>query len=407
MDKPVHHPAETPADATHARGRRKPPLWVLILATALSSFALQVMVPAMPGLVDVFGVPYGTVQVTLTAYLVGLTAGQLVYGPLSDRFGRRPVLMAGFVLFLVGTAFCIFAWDIGALIVGRVLQAVGGCSGIVLSRAIVRDIYDRERAAQMIAYITAGMVIAPMIGPVIGGYLYEWYGWQSIFWFVLAAGLFVTAACGLFLHETHFDRGATTTTRDLIDGFGVLLRIRRFRGYSLQVAFTTASFYSFLGGAAFVAVEVMGRSASGYAWWFVMISGSYMAGNFTSGRIGGRVGLDRMITIGTVLSMAGGFVMLAVELSGALTIESFFLLAGVMSVGNGFSMPNGFAGAVSVDPQRAGTASGLSGALQMGIGAVLMTAVGHTVDDSALPVVAMMLVGAICAWLSHLHGVRR
>jgi MFS transporter, DHA1 family, multidrug resistance protein len=386
MHVPGHHPAEDMADATDARIRRIrriPPLWVLIVATALASFALQVLVPAMPGLVHVFGVDYGTVQASLTVYLVGLTVGQLLYGPLSDRFGRRPVLLAGFGLFLLGTLACIFAWDIGALLLGRALQAFGGCAGIVLSRAIVRDIYERERAAQMIAYITAGMVIAPMAGPVVGGYLYEWYGWQAIFWFVLAFGVFVTASCAL------------------------LLRMRRFRGYALQVAFTTASFYSFLGGAPFVAQEIMGRSAAGYGWWFVLISGSYMAGNFTSGRIGARVGSDRMISIGTVLSLVGGIVLLIVTLAGMLDLPSFFLISGVISVGNGFSMPNGFAGAVSVDPARAGTASGLAGALQMGIGAILMTVVGHTLSDSAMPVVVMMLVGAFFAWLSHLHGMRR
>ncbi len=395
------------ADATNAKIRRIPPLWVLIVATALSSFALQVLVPAMPGLVHVFGVDYGTVQASLTVYLIGLTVGQLVYGPLSDRFGRRPVLLAGFGLFLLGTLACVFAWDIGALLLGRALQAFGGCAGIVLSRAIVRDIYERERAAQMIAYITAGMVIAPMAGPVVGGYLYEWYGWQAIFWFVLAFGLFTTGACALLLHETHHDRGPTTTMADLFGGFGVLLRLRRFRGYALQVAFTTASFYSFLGGAPFVAQEIMGRSAAGYGWWFVLISGSYMAGNFTSGRIGARVGSDRMISIGTVLSLAGGIVLLIVTLAGMLDLPSFFLISGVISVGNGFSMPNGFAGAVSVDPTRAGTASGLAGALQMGIGAILMTVVGHTLSDSAMPVVIMMLVGAFFAWLSHLHGMKR
>ena len=407
MHVPRHHPAEAMEDATHARIRRIPPLWVLIVATALSSFALQVLVPAMPGLVHVFGVDYGTVQASLTVYLIGLTVGQLVYGPLSDRFGRRPVLLAGFGLFLVGTVCCVFAWDIGALLMGRALQAFGGCSGIVLSRAIVRDIYEREKAAQMIAYITAGMVVAPMAGPVIGGYLYEWYGWQAIFWFVLAFGVFTTAACALLLHETHHDRGPTTTMADLFGGFAVLLRMRRFRGYSLQVAFTTASFYSFLGGAPFVAQEIMGRTASGYGWWFVMISGSYMAGNFISGRIGGRVGSDRMIMIGTVLSMIGGFVLLGVTLAGQLDLHGFFLISGVISVGNGFSMPNGFAGAVSVDPTRAGTASGLAGSLQMGIGAILMTIVGHTLSDSAMPVVVMMLAGAVFAWLSHLHGMKR
>tara|TARA_B100000676_G_C18032965_1_gene819947 strand:- start:740 stop:1885 length:1146 start_codon:yes stop_codon:yes gene_type:complete len=378
----------------------------LILITAISSFALQIVVPAMPGLALDFGTSFGIAQMSLSAFLVGMVLGQLVYGSLSDRYGRRPVLLAGLTLFLAGSFFCLFAWDITPLIVGRVLQAIGSSAGIVLSRAIIRDLYDRERSAQMLAYITAAMVIAPMVSPIIGGYLYEWFGWQAIFWFVIAFGVFVTGSCFLWLHETHFERGVTSSFADMLRGFGYLLRLRRFRGYAFQVAFTTASFYSFLGGASAVAINVYGTSASGYGWWFILISGGYMTGNFISGRIGRRVRSDRMITVGTVLSLLGCLVLLSVYLVGGLTSAVFFLICGLVSVGNGFSMPNGFAGAVSVDPSRAGAASGLSGALQMGIGATLMTVVGHTLSDTPLPVILMMLIGATLAWLAHLHGMK-
>tara|TARA_Y100001934_G_scaffold760_1_gene1001 strand:+ start:537 stop:1754 length:1218 start_codon:yes stop_codon:yes gene_type:complete len=393
-------------DAPPGNPLRRPPLWVLILITAISSFALQIVVPAMPGLALDFGTSFGIAQMSLSAFLVGMVLGQLVYGSLSDRYGRRPVLLAGLTLFLAGSFFCLFAWDITPLIVGRVLQAIGSSAGIVLSRAIIRDLYDRERSAQMLAYITAAMVIAPMVSPIIGGYLYEWFGWQAIFWFVIAFGVFVTGSCFLWLHETHFERGVTSSFADMLRGFGYLLRLRRFRGYAFQVAFTTASFYSFLGGASAVAINVYGTSASGYGWWFILISGGYMTGNFISGRIGRRVRSDRMITVGTVLSLLGCLVLLSVYLVGGLTSAVFFLICGLVSVGNGFSMPNGFAGAVSVDPSRAGAASGLSGALQMGIGATLMTVVGHTLSDTPLPVILMMLIGATLAWLAHLHGMK-
>ena len=386
---------------------RRPPVWVLILATSLGPFALQALVPAMPGLARDFGVSFGVAQMSLTSYLVGMTVGQLAYGPLSDRFGRRPVLLAGLAVFLAGSVCCLLAGDIAPLIAGRALQALGGCAGIVLARAIVRDLYDRERAAQMIAYVTAGMIVAPMIGPVVGGYLYEWFGWPSVFWFILAFGVLVTLACLALLHETHPARGRTETFGQIVRGCWMLLRIRRFRGYSFQVAFTAASFFSFLGGAAAVAVDLFGRSASEYGWWFVLISLSYMTGNFMSARIGRRVGSDRMIAIGTTFSLAAACAMLATLLAGGFTLALFFLLSGAMSVGNGFSMPNGFAGAVSVDPSRAGTASGLSGALQMGTGAVAITIIGHSLADSPLPVVLMMLAMSLFAWLAHFHGMRR
>jgi DHA1 family bicyclomycin/chloramphenicol resistance-like MFS transporter len=407
MDIRPHSQPEGTPDAMRTVTPRKPPLAVLILITAISAFALQIIVPAMPGLAHEFNTSFGVAQMSLSAYLVGMTVGQLLYGPLSDRFGRRPVLLGGLAIFMAGSLCCVFAWDIEPLIFGRLLQAFGSSAGMVLSRAIVRDLYDRERAAQMLAYITAAMVLAPMISPIIGGHLYEWFGWHAVFWFVIGVGIAVTAASFIWLHETHFDRGVTATMGELWQGFGYLIRLRRFRGYAFQVAFTTAAFYSFLGGASPVAINVYGITAAGYGWWFILISGGYMTGNFISGRIGQRVGSDHMITVGTVLSMLGCLVLLGVYLAGGLNVAGFFLISGVVGIGNGFSMPNGFAGAVSVDPSRAGTASGLSGALQMGLGATLMTVVGYTFSDSPLPVIAMMLTGSVFAWLAHLHGMRK
>ena len=395
-------PERPPAAAPAAR---RPPLWVLILATALAPFAMQAQVPALPGMAREFGTDFGTMQLSLGAYLLGMAAGQLFYGPLSDRFGRRLMLLAGMAVFLAGTLVCLAAWDVLPLAAGRACQALGGCSGVVLSRAIVRDLFERERAAQMIAYITAGMILAPTVAPLVSGHLYQWFGWRSVFWLVLAFGAVAVWTCFALLHETHVERARQESFRQLWRGCGALLRQRRFCGYAFQVAFTTASFYSFLGSASLVAIDIFGRSAAGYGWWFVLISGCYMAGNIVSARIGARVGSDRMIAIGTAFSMAMAAVLLAVLLAGGLDVAGFFLLAGAMSVGHGFSMPNGFAGTVSVDPRRAGTASGLAGALQMTIGAAAMTAVGQTLTDSPLPVVLAMLAMAVLAWLAHLRGV--
>ncbi len=389
----------------HAKVRR-PSLWVLVMISSISPLALQALVPAMPGLARDFGTSFSITQMSLSVYLVGMVVGQLVYGPLSDRFGRRPVLLAGLSIYVCGTLFCLVAGDIAPLIFGRALQALGGSAGMVLARAIIRDVYDSESSAQMISYTTAGMILAPMIGPIIGGYLYEWYGWQAVIWLVLAIGIVVTGVCVLALQETNIFRSSSVSFRDMVRGCGVLLRLRRFQGYAFQVAFTTASFFSFLGGASAVAVNIYGRSASEYAVWFVLVSGSYMTGNFISGRISRRLGIDRMITIGTVFSMITACLMMAILLFGSFGLGHFFILVGMMSLGNGFSMPNGFAGIVSVDPGRAGTASGVSGALQMALGAIAMTIVGHTLDQSPMPVVVMMLILSVLAWLAHLHGTR-
>lgn len=386
--------------------RRRPSLLVLVMISSIGPLALQVLVPAMPGLASDFHTDFPVTQMSLSVYLIGIVAGQLVYGPLSDRFGRRPVLIAGLVVYVGGTLFCLVAWDIGALIIGRAFQALGGSAGIVLARAIIRDIHDREGSAQMLAYVTAGMILAPMIGAIAGGYLYEWYGWQSVMLLALAIGLLVTGVCIVVLSETNTRRTSRTSFRDMTRDCARLLRKRLFLGYALQVAFTTATFFTFLGGAPAVAVVIYGRSPSEYALWFVLVSGSYMTGNFISGRISRRVGIDRMITIGTAVSSAVAVVMVVLFVSGWFGLIHFFVLAGVMSLGNGFSMPNGFAGIVSVEPGRAGTASGLSGALQMGLGAMAMTVVGHTLTDSPMPVIVIMLVLALLALIAHLHGTR-
>ncbi len=377
---------------------------VLVMIASIGPLALQVLVPAMPGLASDFDTDFSVTQLSLSVYLIGIVAGQLVYGPFSDRFGRRPVLITGLVVYIGGTLFCLVAWNIEALIIGRALQALGGSAGIVLARAIIRDMHDREGSAQMLAYVTAGMIVAPMVGAIAGGYLYEWYGWQSVMILALTIGLLVTGVCIVVLSETNTKRTSRTSFRDMVRDCARLLGKRLFLGYALQVSFTTATFFTFLGGASAVAVTIYERSPSEYALWFMLVSGSYMTGNFISGRISRRIGIDRMITIGTTVSSLAALVMVALFLFGWFGLVHFFVLAGVMSLGNGFSMPNGFAGIVSVEPGRAGTASGLSGALQMGLGAIAMTVVGHTLTDSAMPVIVIMLILAFLALIAHVHG---
>jgi len=400
-------PPQTMIEDTRTTATRRPPLIILILVAAMGPLALQILVPSMPGLVDFFGVPFHIVQLSLMLYLIGLAVAQLIYGPLSDRFGRRPVMLAGIGIYLAGTVICLVAPGIEILLVGRVMQAVGGCSGMVLSRAIIRDLYERDRAASMIAYVTVAMVVAPMVAPIIGGYLDVWFGWQAVFVFVLAYGLVVLASCLVGLHETLKSHRGLSRLSDFALAFGYLLRSRRFLGYSLQVAFTSGTFFSFLGGAAYVVVDIMGGTAVDYGLWFLFISAGYMSGNFIAGRITPRLGSDHMISLGTSISLVGTLILLVVTLANGLTVASLFMVSCIASFGNGFAMPNGFAGAVSVDPSRAGAASGLSGFMQMTISAAMMRMVGVWLDDTALPMVAMMVAGALLAFLVHRWGTAR
>ena len=277
---------------------KKPSLLILIAVTAMGPLAINIFLPSMPGMAGEMDTDYATVQLTLSLYLVGLSVAQLLYGPLSDRFGRRPLMLTGLGIFLGGTLMCALAPTIAILIAGRMLQAIGGCAGMVLGRAIVRDIYDRERSASMIAYITMAMVVAPMFAPIIGGVLDEWLGWRYSFVFVAVAGSVVLVGCALVLAETH----SPERRQALVDAhirFTGLFRIPAFYGYTFQLSFSSAVFFGFLGGAPYMVVQLMGYPPSTFGFYFVIVSICYMSGNFTAARTSTRFGADRMILIGT------------------------------------------------------------------------------------------------------------
>lgn len=404
-------PAQTPPDSASsaaparpqvsARPSPRPSLGILIAVTALGPMALNIFIPSMPGMTSVFGVDYGTIQLTLTLYLFGIAGAQLFMGPLSDRFGRRPVLLAGIGLFLAGSLGAALAQSIAMLIVARVVQAIGGCAGLVLGRAIVRDTHSREESASMIGYITMAMVVAPMMAPLIGGYLDQWFGWRSTFFAVLAVGGIVLALAARLLHETHHDRRLGVGPLEMLGGFAVLLRDRAFAGYAVNVSFTTAVFFAFLAGAPYIMIQVMERPSSEYGLYFMLNAVSYMAGNFASGRLATRVGAERMIFTGSLLALIG--VSLLAALAVGTTMIPLFLFAPVMFVGvaNGLSLPSATASAISVRPDLAGTASGLVGCLQMMVGGLATLLVGHLQDDTVFPMVAVMSGAAIIAFLGY------
>lgn len=383
-----------------------PSVPLLIAMSAIGPLALNIFVPSMPGLATAFQASYGTVQLTLTLYLVGVAAGQLLYGPLSDRFGRRPLLLGGIAVFLGASVLCALAASIGWLILGRVLQAVGGCSGLVLSRAIVRDVYGRERSASVIAYVTMAMAVAPMVAPAIGGYLDVWMGWRASFLLLAGLGAGLLAWSLLRLHETNGDPRPLPGAFGMLSGFGSLLARPAFLGYSLNTAFTSAVFFGFLAGAPYVMTELLREPPSSYGAFFVLVSGGYILGNFLAGRLSVRVGTDRMVLLGSLLSAAGVALMAGWLLGAGLSPIALFLPMALVGVGNGVSMPNAIAQAISVDPRAAGTASGLLGCLQMGVGAVATAVIGALKGASATPMVAVMAAFAILTLGSYWVGSR-
>ena len=383
-------------------------LALLMAMTAIGPATLNIVVPAMPALVKQLGSDTGTVQFTLSLYLLSLATAQLLLGPLSDRFGRRPVVLAGLALNVAASLAAIAASSIGGLIGARVIQALGASSGIVIGRAIIRDLYERDRAAAMIGLVTTAMVIAPMISPLIGGILDTAFGWEAIF-------LFISMLCGavllwavLALPET---RPATVahTPGTMITEWRALMGNAKFHGYVLCGALGSAPFFTFLGGGPHVVVTLMGRTSAEYGLWFVVTSLGYMAGNFTASRLSQRFGVDSMIMAGIVFELIGAsltaLLVATIPETGPAII---FLPQLLISYGNGLLLPNSIAGAISLRPQAAGAASGMTGFVQMAVGAASTQAVSIVLTGAsdAMPM-AWMLVAAVIATAAAFWGLVR
>lgn len=384
-------------------------LALLIAITAVGPLSLNILTPAMPGLIVSFGADPGVVQLTLSLYLLGMAISQLVLGPLSDRFGRRPVMLAGLVLTVVASFAALATTSITGLIIARTAQAFGATTGIVIGRAAIRDLYDRDRAASMIGWVTMAMVVAPMIAPLIGGSLDTALGWHSIFVFV---GLFAAAVLAwtmVALPETRAvptSEGMTALLRET----AVLVRDRNFIGYALVATFNSAMFFTFIGGAPHVVVTIMHRSSAEYGIWFVVLSAIYMAGNFAAGRWSAQFGVNAMIRAGvavTVLGAAVGILWVLIEPQGGPLV--IFAPQMIIGFASGFMLPSAIAGAVSVRPQAAGAASGITGFMQMGLGAATSQLVGHLLAGAAtpMPLAAIVLVLCVCGLVAFFALVRK
>jgi DHA1 family bicyclomycin/chloramphenicol resistance-like MFS transporter len=376
---------------------RRPSLAALIAVSMLSPFAINVVVPSLPAIERHFAADYGTVQLVLSLYLAAVAAAQIVLGPLSDRFGRRPVLIGGLALFLVASLGCVVAPNVESLIVLRVLQAAGGSAGLVLARAIVRDLYERRRAASMIGYLTMGFAIAPMLAPLIGGLLQGAFDWRASFWFMAAFGAVSLAIAWRGIAETNLERADRLDLATLLGDFRRLIREPSFLAFSGSASLSSGVFFAFLGGAPYVSENILHLSPTIYGTWFVLVAGGYAIGNFLSGRYAERAGIRRMIVGGSILAGLMVAVMPALFAAGLAHPASLFGPMFVLGIANGLVLPNALAGAISVVPRIAGAASGLAGAAQMGFGALFSAITGAMLagGETATPLfIAMGLAAA-------------
>ena len=378
----------------------------LILITGISALNMSIFLPSLAAMTAYFDTEYAVMQVSLSGYLAATAILQIFVGPLSDRYGRRPIVMGSLVIFILATLGALFSTTVEAFLFFRILQAaVATC--MVLGRAIVRDIVPDAQAASMIGYVTMGMALVPMVGPMIGGALEQAFDWHATFVFLVLAGIGTLALVHVDLGETLAKGGMGF--RAQVRSYPELFRSPRFWGYVMCAAFGSGAFFALLGGASFVGTTIFGLSP---VWNGIALGApavGYALGNFLSGRFSVRLGINKMALIGTGITIAGLGISVLLTLAGLVHPLVFFGFCTFLGLGNGLTLPNVMAGSISVRPHLAGTASGLGGAIMIGGGAALSQVAGSilTVDSGTLPLQLIMLLTSVLAFLSVVFVVWR
>jgi len=387
--------------------RTTPPhIMTLVFMAGLSALSMNVFLPSLPTMAAWFGTEYAVMQLALSLYLAVTAVLQLFVGPISDRYGRRPVLLVTIAAFLVFTLGTLVAPTVELFLVCRMGQALV-VTGMVLSRAIVRDMVDEAQAASMIGYVTMGMALVPMVGPALGGWLEEAFGWQASFWLMFVCGFGVLALIWADSGETA--RTRSTSLAAQVRGYPALLRARRFWGYCAVAAFTSGTFFAYLGGMPFVGSIVYGVTPTELGLYFAPTAIGYALGNFISGRFAVRVGVIAMIRAGSLLTLGGLVVQSLMMALTDMPVWLFFTMFAFLGLGNGMVLPSANAGMLSVRPELAGTASGLGGAIMIGGGAALSALTGALLTEQTgpWPLMAVMAVSAVLSVLAISYVARR
>jgi len=355
----------------------------------VSPVALNILLPALPDMANDLGLPISSVQLSFTLYLLALAIGQLLLGPLADRFGRRPVLLAGIVIHMLGCVVAANANDLTWLLVGRVLQALGGCTGMALARTIMLDRHSREVAAGKIGYITLSIGLSQAIAPTLGGYMNLMWGWQSLFYFSMILGSLSWLIVVFKLPETGTQH-ELRLSRVLVHYLEVI-KSPGYLPYALSTAVIASGFYLFIGSAPYLVADKLQGSSADYGTWFLWVSIGFMAGSFVAAKISKNQGIKRMIISGHVLSLAGGAILLF-SLYVEFTYLGLFVPMALYTFGRGFSQPNSQSAAISSTSLGPSTASGMIGFMQLLTGALVAQATPWLMATNSLLIPALILL---------------
>jgi len=368
---------------------------LLAFLTAMGPLSMDLYLPSLPAIGRDFAAEPAAVQLTISLYLLGFAAGQIAYGPLSDRHGRKPVMFAAMLIYCVATLVCALAPSIEALIAARALQAFGSSGAIVLARAVVRDLYDGPRAGRELSLMAMIMGLAPIVGPVIGSGLQAAFGWRSCFVFLILAGIAAAAAVRWLLPETLRKR-ADAPASGIVASIGVVARNRGALAHMGIIAAGYAGLFAFISGSPFVLQSVHALSPFGYALAFAIASGGYILGTLLAAKLVVRRGLDRTIGWGAVALAAGGLAMVLATALAPQAVAGFVAPMTLYLFGLGLAMPQALAGALQPFPERAGAASSLIGAVQQTVAAATGALVAHALGATAWPlVIGIAVPGAL------------
>lgn len=370
--------------------RRSPGLpFVAALASIVlvDALAVQLFLPVMPEIKKAYGLSDALVGLSFSGTLLVMAIATLVYGSLSDRYGRRPVLLAGLILFTAGGAVAALAGSISALIAGRIIQALGAGCGITLARVIARDGYGTRSLVKAIAYLSIASCLGPMFFPLLGGLLIDTLGWRSVMWFAALAGAVVTAIAYAVLYETRPRNPPNAQRPGMLRNYGALLSHLRFIAFVLQSGLATGTFFAMASASSFLMKDYLGRPAAEFGVYFMLFPTGLLAGNLLSSRLSRRFSIETMVLAGATINALAVSSQSALILGGYLTPLVIFVPGFVVTFGQGLALPNAQAGALRVMPELAGAAAGAGVFFQMFFGAVFSQVYAQLADGTPVPMV--------------------
>ncbi len=399
--------------------RKRPPGAGLIIAlaaiTLVGPLSMHVFLPLMPAVKMTFGISDALTGLALSISLASFAVSTLVYGALSDRYGRRPLLIAGLALFCVGSTLTALAPTAEVMLGGRVLQAMGAGCGMTLARAIARDAFGTESLVKVMAYLTMAATLGPMLTPLIGGALLDSLGWRSVFWGCLAVGLVLMGAVYLLLRESRPAADLAKQSSNLLHNYASLFSQPRFCAFVLNTGFASGTFMCIATASSWLMQDYLGRSATEFGMWFLMMPMAFVLGNWFSSRVAKHVSVETMVLCGSLLQASAIALLGSLIMAGWLSPLTLFLPGALSTFAQGLSIPNAQAGAIRVRPHLAGTAAGIGVFTQFFTGSMfsqLYTLVadgtpGPLVFTASLSVSLAVITGCIPHALKHRRGSPR